>query len=70
MFFGTDKAKVRRLEPKWLGHFGNYIDNTLLALHEFQAKKQTYIHNICIYIYVCVWVMLVNSDLFTQSSNM
>ena len=52
MFFDTDKAKVRRLEPKWLGHFGNYIDNTLLALHEFQAKKQTYIHNI--YIYVCV----------------
>ena len=43
MFFDTDKAKVRRLEPKWPGHFGNYIDNKLLALHEFQAKKQTYI---------------------------
>ena len=30
------------LEPKWQGHFGNYIDNTLLALHKFQAKKQVF----------------------------
>ena len=30
------------LEPKWHGHFGNYIDNTLLALHKFQAKKQVF----------------------------
>ena len=28
------------LEPKWHSHLGNYIVNTLLALHKFQAKKQ------------------------------
>ena len=30
------------LEPKWHSHFGNYIVNTLLALHKFQAKKQVF----------------------------
>jgi hypothetical protein len=40
MFFDANKPKVRRLEPKWNSHFGNYIDNTLLALRKFQAKKQ------------------------------
>ena len=27
----------------------NYVDNTLLALHKFQAKKQ-------IYIYICLFI--------------
>ena len=40
VFFDINKPKVRRLEPKWQSHFGNYINNTLLALHKFQAKKQ------------------------------
>ena len=33
-------TSVGGLEPKWHGHFGNYIDNTVLTLHKFQAKKQ------------------------------
>ena len=31
-----------QLESKWHSHFGNYIVNTLLALHKFQAKKQVF----------------------------
>ena len=29
-----------KLEPKWQSHFGNFIDNTSLALHKFQAKSE------------------------------
>ena len=46
MFFESIGSQGEQLEPKWHSHFGNYIVNTLLALHKFQAKKQ-------IYIYIC-----------------
>ena len=29
-----------KLEPKWQSHFGNFIDNTSLALHKLQAKSE------------------------------
>ena len=38
--FESIGSQGEQLEPKWHSHFGNYIDNTLLALHKFQAKKQ------------------------------
>ena len=53
--FDTNQSKGR-LEPKWHGHFGNYIDNTLLA---FQAKKDTHIYiymYIYVYIYICIYI--------------
>ena len=31
-----------KLEPKWQSHFGNFIDNTSLALHKFQAKSEVF----------------------------
>ena len=37
--FFTDLTK---LEPKWQSHFGNFIDNTSLALHKFQAKSEVF----------------------------
>ena len=40
MFFESIGSQGEQLEPKWHSHFGNYIVNTLLALHKFQAKKQ------------------------------
>ena len=42
MFFESIGSQGEQLEPKWHSHFGNYIVNTLLALHKFQAKKQIY----------------------------
>ena len=38
--FESIGSQGEQLEPKWHSHFGNYIVNTLLALHKFQAKKQ------------------------------
>ena len=38
--FESIGSQGEQLEPKWHCHFGNYIVNTLLALHKFQAKKQ------------------------------
>jgi len=40
VFFESIGSQGEQLEPKWHSHFGNYIVNTLLALHKFQAKKQ------------------------------
>ena len=40
--FESIGSQGEQLEPKWHSHFGNYIVNTLLALHKFQAKKQIY----------------------------
>ena len=31
-----------KLEPKCQSHFGNFIDNTSLALHKFQAKSEVF----------------------------
>ena len=42
MFFESIGLQGEQLEPKWHSHFGNYIVNTLLALHKFQAKKQVF----------------------------
>ena len=44
VFFESIGSQGEQLEPKWHSHFGNYIVNTLLALHKFQAKKQIYIY--------------------------
>ena len=33
---------LSKLEPKWQSHFGNFIDNTSLALHKFQAKSEVF----------------------------
>ena len=54
VFFESIGSQGEQLEPKWHSHFGNYIVNTLLALHKFQAKKQIKtIKNLC------AWMCLV-----------
>ena len=52
MFFESIGSQGEQLEPKWHSHFGNYIVNTLLALHKFQAKK----HFFC---FLCFFGVLV-----------
>jgi hypothetical protein len=52
------------LKPKWHSHFGNYIVNTLLALHKFQAKKQIYF---VICIYVRVWIVTHHPNILPAS---
>ena len=40
MIFQICVSRETKLEPKWQGHFGNYVNNTLLALHKLRAKNK------------------------------